>query len=105
MVGWLWLLSAVFFEVCGATTMKISQGFSKPLPSILLFAFYSMSVISFTLTLKHLPLHLAYVAWAGLGTVCIVLVSFFHFQASVGIAKLFFILLTLFGLIGLQTAQ
>src|SRR5512135_392021 len=40
---WLYLLFTILFEVAGTTSLKLSQGFTKPLPSILVAVFYGSS--------------------------------------------------------------
>jgi small multidrug resistance pump len=38
---WLYLAAAILFEVAGITSMKLAQGFTRPLPSVLIFVFYA----------------------------------------------------------------
>ena len=52
MIYWLALSGAIVLEVAGTTSMKLSQGFSRPLPSILLFVFYGMSFTLMTFAIK-----------------------------------------------------
>ena len=40
MQQWLFLAGAIALEIAGTTSMKLSHGFSRPLPSVLLFVFY-----------------------------------------------------------------
>nr|WP_269848517.1 SMR family transporter [Methanosarcina horonobensis] len=48
--------------------MKLSEGFSKLIPSVLIFVFYAISFFFFTLALKGIDVSIAYAVWAGLGT-------------------------------------
>jgi small multidrug resistance pump len=41
---WLYLALAILLEVSGTTCMKLSQGFTKVVPSVLLFVFYTLSM-------------------------------------------------------------
>lgn len=56
--------------------MKYSQGFSKPVPSILSIVGMVASFYFLSLALKNLPLGTAYAIWTGIGTVGTVILSF-----------------------------
>ena len=60
---------SIAFEVFGTTMMKLSEGFTAPLFTALALAGYVVTFAFLTLTLKHLPLGLAYGIWGGVGTV------------------------------------
>jgi small multidrug resistance pump len=68
MQAWVYLSAAILLEVAGTTSMKLSQGFTRTLPSVLIFVFYALSFVALTLALKRLELSVAYVIWAGVGT-------------------------------------
>jgi len=70
-MSWLFLTLAIVLEVCGTTCMKLSEGFSRLIPSILIFVFYGFSFAAFTLALKRIDLSFAYAVWAGLGILLI----------------------------------
>ena len=76
---WLILIGAILLEVAGTVSMKLSEGFTTPVPSILLFLFYIASFIGLTFALKKIVVCVAYTIWAGVGTALI---------ASVGIVYL-----------------
>ena len=59
--------------------MKLSEGFSKLLPSISIFIFYGISFTFLTLALKVLPVGMTYAIWAGAGTALITLVGIIWF--------------------------
>ncbi|MDA0231624.1 MAG: SMR family transporter, partial [Proteobacteria bacterium] len=40
---WVLLAVAIVLEVAGTTNMKLSEGFTRPLPSVLIFVFYGLS--------------------------------------------------------------
>ncbi|NTV68434.1 MAG: multidrug efflux SMR transporter, partial [Chlorobaculum sp.] len=65
---WLYLILAIVAEVSGTTSMKFSAGFSKPLPSVLIFVFYALSLTFLTLALRVMPVGMAYAIWSALGT-------------------------------------
>ncbi|WP_018664372.1 DMT family transporter [Heyndrickxia acidiproducens] len=101
-MSWSFLFLGIFFEILGTTSMKLSAGFSKWVPSILLFLFYGLSLTFVTLSLKKIEVSIAYAVWSGLGTAIITAVSFFYFKEPVTLAKIFFILMIIGGVIGLN---
>ena len=104
-MSWLYLILAIFFEVSGTTCMKLSQGFTKLLPSILLFILYGFSFTSFSLALKKLDVSVAYAVWSGLGTTLIALVGIMWFRESVSVLKIISIALIIIGVIGLNISR
>ncbi len=102
MQNWLYLLGAIIFEVAGTTSMKLSFGFTKPVPSILLFVFYGLSFVAFTFALKGLDVSIAYAVWAGIGTLLIAVIGMTYFNESVSAMKLCSIALIIVGVVGLH---
>ncbi len=56
---WLYLALAIVLEVTGTTSMKLSEGFTKIVPSILMFVFYLASIAALTLALKKIDVSVA----------------------------------------------
>ena len=101
-MGWFYLVLAILLEVAGTTNMKLSQGFSKTLPSILIFVFYGLSFTMLTLALKSIDISIAYAIWAGVGTVLIVVIGIIWFKESATFLKLASIALIILGVVGLN---
>lgn len=99
------LLLAIGFEVCGTTCMKLSEGFSKLLPSILIFVFYALSFSLFTLALKGIDVGIAYAIWAGMGTALITVVGIFWFKEPVNALKMLSLFVVVAGVIGLNLSD
>ncbi len=99
---WIYLILAIILEVAGTTNMKLSQGFTNTIPSILIFVFYGLSFICLTLTLKRIDVSVAYAVWAGLGTALIAAIGFIYFQEVVTGIKLISIALIVIGVVGLN---
>ena len=57
---WLYLVLAILLEVSGTTCMKLSEGFTRMVPSILLVVFYTLSFGMLTLALKRIDVSVAY---------------------------------------------
>ena len=74
-MGWVVLVLAIVLEVAGTTNMKLSEGFTERLPSVLVFVFYGLSIGTLTLALKHTDVSVAYAVWSGLGTAFIAMLG------------------------------
>lgn len=68
---WLYLAIAICGEVLGTSFLKASEGFTKPGPSAIAVASYVVAFYFLSLTLKSLPVGIAYAIWAGVGIVLI----------------------------------
>jgi small multidrug resistance pump len=99
------LLMAIAFEVCGTICMKLSQGFSKLIPSVLIFVFYALSFYLFTMSLKRIDVSIAYAIWAGLGTALIAVIGIFGFKEPVNALKMVSLLVIVAGVIGLNLSD
>ena len=82
--------------------MKLSQGFSKLIPSVLIFVFYALSFFLFTMSLKRIDVSIAYVIWAGLGMALIAVIGIFGFKEPVNALKMVSLLVIVAGVIGLN---
>ena len=99
---WLYLLVAIVFEVFGTVSMKQSLGFTKLIPSILIFVFYGIAFTFLTLSLKQLDVGLAYAIWAGLGTALIALIGVLFFREALSLIQVGCIALIIAGVVGLK---
>ena len=105
MTSWLLLVAAIVFEVAGTTSMKLSEGFTKTLPSVLLFVFYALAFGALTLTLKKLEMSFVYAIWSGLGTTLVTLIGILYFQESANLFKVASIGLIILGVVGLHLSS
>lgn len=80
MKSYLFLLGAIIFEMLATTALKSSEQFSKLVPSILCVLGYILAFYFLSLTLKTMPVGIAYAIWAGLGIVLISIVGIFAFK-------------------------
>jgi len=101
---WLYLILAILLEVTGTTCMKLSEGFTKTMPSILLFVFYILSFGMLTLALKRIDVSLAYAVWSGVGTGLIATIGILWFKEPASALKLISIGLIIVGVVCLNLA-
>lgn len=77
---------AIALEVAGTSFLQASQQFTKPLPVLLMGICYAFSFYLLSISLKVLPVGIAYGVWSGLGIVLISLVGVFVFRQSLDFA-------------------
>ncbi|MEW6771462.1 MAG: multidrug efflux SMR transporter [Bacillota bacterium] len=104
-MSWIYLVLAIVLEVSGTTCMKLSQGFTRFLPSVLMFLLYGLSLGSLTLALKKIDVSLAYAVWSGLGTALIAAVGILWFKEPAGAPKVFCLGLIIIGVAGLHLTE
>ena len=99
---WVYLGLAILLEVFGTTCMKLSEGFTKTVPSILLFVFYTLSFGMLTLALKKFDVSIAYAVWSGVGTALIASIGVLWFKEPATAMKLVSLGLIILGVVGLN---
>jgi len=99
---WFYLAGAIVLEAAGTTSMKLSDGFTRLVPSILIFLFYAASFIALTFALKGIDVSLAYAIWSGIGTVIIATIGILQFREPATALKLASICLIVIGVAGLN---
>src|SRR3954453_10137907 len=85
---WLYLTLAILSEVAGTTCMKLSAGFTKSTPSVLMWMFYGTCFYFLTLTLKKVDVSVAYAIWSGVGTALIATIGILYFREPVSMLKI-----------------
>jgi quaternary ammonium compound-resistance protein SugE len=101
-MSWLLLLLAGLFEVAWAIGLKYTDGFSRPLPTLLTLIAMAVSVLLLAMAVKQLPLGTAYAVWTGIGAVGTVLMGIWLFNESATLARVLCLLLIIVGILGLK---
>jgi small multidrug resistance pump len=101
---WLFLIAAIGFEVLGTTSMKLSNGFTRLTPSVLMGLFYILSLSMLTISLKKINVSTAYAIWSGIGTAAIAAIGFVFFKEQISIIKIAAIALIISGVVVLNLA-
>ncbi|ALA17403.1 MULTISPECIES: multidrug efflux SMR transporter [Chelatococcus] len=97
--GYLYLLIAIVGEVIATSALKASEGFTRPLPSLVTAVGYGVAFYCLSLTLRTIPVGIAYAIWSGIGIVLISLVGFFAFRQGLDAPALVGIGLILAGVV------
>jgi len=101
-MSWIILFFAGLFEVGWAVGLKYTDGFTRPLPTVLTVAAMAVSLGLLGLAVKELPLGTAYAIWTGVGAVGTVIAGIILFGESMALIRLASVALIVTGLIGLK---
>lgn len=82
--GYLFLIIAIILETIGTSLLKVSDQFTKLFPSLGAIIAYIGCFYILSLSLKTIPIGIAYGIWAGVGIVLVMLVGFCFFQTDSG---------------------
>jgi small multidrug resistance pump len=104
-MGWILLVVAIVLEVVGTTNMKLSEGFSKLVPSVLVLFFYALSIVALTFAVNRLDVSVAYAVWSGMGTALVAMIGIWFFQESLTTTKLVALGLIIVGVAMLHTTS
>lgn len=99
---WAFLILAILLEVAGTVSMKISDGFTKLVPSVLIFVFYALSFVALTFAIKKIEISVAYAIWSGVGTALIAGIGILYFKDAATMLKFASIFLIIAGVVGLK---
>ena len=100
----LWLALAIGSEIVATTSLKVSDGFSRLAPSVVVVVGYAISFWAMSISLRSIPLGVVYAIWSGVGTAAIVLIGYLMFHEVLDAVKLGAIGLIVIGVILLNGA-
>jgi quaternary ammonium compound-resistance protein SugE len=101
-MAWVVLFFAGLLEIGWAVGLKFTEGFTRPLPSILTALCMIASLGLLGLALRSLPLGTAYAVWTGIGTVGTAMVGILWLGESASAGRLACITLIVAGIAGLK---
>lgn len=100
---WLYLAIGIVFEVLGTLYMKKADGFTKLLPSVLVFVCYALALACLVMVLKKMgEISVVYAIWASAGTALIAIIGMIWFKEPVTPIKIASIFLIVLGILGLE---
>ncbi|EPG37334.1 DMT family transporter [Acinetobacter colistiniresistens] len=99
MNNWVILFIAITAEVIATSALKSSEGFTKPLASIVVVVGYFIAFYCLSLTLKTIPVGVAYAIWSGVGIVLITTVAWFVFDQKLDVWGIIGIVLIMSGVL------
>ncbi len=102
---WLALAIAIVAEVIGTSALKASEGFTRLWPSLVVVAGYAVAFWFLAVTLKRLPVGVAYAVWSGVGTALIAVIGWTLFRQKLDVAGIIGIALIIAGVVVLNLAS
>ncbi|MCY6410615.1 multidrug efflux SMR transporter [Acinetobacter sp. VNH17] len=79
MKNWIFLFVAIIAEVIATSALKSSEGFTKPIASVIVVLGYIIAFYCLSLTLKTIPVGIAYAIWSGVGIVLVTTIAWIVF--------------------------
>lgn len=85
-VDWFYLAIAIVSEVMATSALKATEGFSRLIPSVLVVIGYGSAFYFLSLTLRSIPLGVAYAIWSGVGIALVSLVGWLLYRQTIDMA-------------------
>ncbi|MBP6163216.1 MAG: multidrug efflux SMR transporter [Aliarcobacter sp.] len=102
MSPWAYLILAGIFEIGFASTLKLTENFTKVIPTAIFLVFASLSFYFLTKAAQTLPIGTAYAVWTGIGAAGTIAVGIFFYNEPAGILRLFFLFTLVASIVGLK---
>jgi len=103
-MSWVYLVLAGLFEVGFASTLKLTEGFTKLWPSLIFATCLLLGFVFLEKSLKEIPIGTAYAVWTGIGAVGTAIVGILVYKEPATALRLFFIATLVGSIIGLKYA-
>lgn len=101
-MSWVYLVIAGLFEVGFASTLKLTEGFTRLWPSLIFLVCIVASFHFLEKSLAEIPIGTAYAVWTGIGIVGTIIVGILFFKEPLTLWRLFFLLTLIGSIIGLK---
>ena len=101
-MAWAYLTVAGLFEIGWAIGLKYSDGFSKPVPSLLTIVAMAASLWLLSAAMKTIPVGTAYAVWTGIGAIGVAILGMILFGESRDILRIACLFLIIAGIVGLK---
>ena len=105
MTQYVHLALAVTLGLVGSSMLKICDGFTLIVPTVLLILSYFAAFYFFSLALKTLPLSMGYATWAGLSTALNAVIGLLLFGEALSARKILALLLVICGIVLINHAK
>jgi len=98
-MSYFYLALAIAAEVAGTSLLKVTEEFTKLVPTTFLVIFYVISFWLMTLALRDLPLGVVYAVWSGLGIVLVAIIGAFIYKEVPDLASMIGMALIISGVV------
>lgn len=101
-MAWFMLIVAGLLEVCWSIGLKYTNGFTNLVPSLLTGIAIAASMFLLAKSAETIPIGTAYPVWVGIGALGAAIGGILLFKESVSPARLVFLFLLIFSIVGLK---
>ena len=102
MKNWIFVCVAIIAEVIATSALKSSEGFSKPIASVIVVLGFIIAFYCLSLTLKTIPVGIAYAIWSGVGIVLVTIIAWIVFDQKLDVWGIIGIALIMSGVLVLN---
>ena len=99
MKPFIFLFIAIIFETVATSALKASEQFTRIFPSALTIIGYLVAFYCLSITLKTIPVGIAYAIWSGVGIILISLVGIFFFKQALDLPSIIGLVLIVLGVL------
>jgi len=101
-MSWIYLIIAGIFEVGFASTLKLTEGFTKLWPTIIFLICILASFHFLEKSLAEIPIGTAYAVWTGIGVVGTIIIGIIFFHEPLTLWRVFFLVTLIGSIVGLK---
>lgn len=101
-MNWIYLAVAGLFEIGWAIGLKFTDGWTRPIPSLITAILMILSFFFLSLAVRTLPIGTAYAVWTGIGTVGAAVAGILLFDEPKDAVRMICIVLIILGIVGLK---
>ncbi|MFV9875321.1 MAG: multidrug efflux SMR transporter [Rickettsiales endosymbiont of Dermacentor nuttalli] len=105
LLAWIYLIIAGLAEIVFATCLKMSQGFTRPLPTLFFVISATLSLYLMNKAINSIPLGTVYAVWTGIGAAGVVITGVILFKDPISVTRMIFIGLLLISIVGLKFSE
>ncbi|WP_373031945.1 multidrug efflux SMR transporter [Sulfurovum sp.] len=96
---YIYLAIAIIAEVTATSTLKLSEEFTRPVPSLIVIVAFGVSLYFMTLTLRTLPVGVMYAFWSGFGIILVTISGLLFYRQVPDLPAIIGMLLIIVGVI------
>ena len=100
--SWLLLVASIAAEVAGTIALRYADGFTRPVPSLVVVASYAAAIWLMSMAVRHLEVGLAYAVWAGSGTALTAALGILWFSESMTLLRISGVVMIVIGVVVLN---
>jgi len=102
MSAWIYLILAGLLEIGFASMLKLTENFTKLIPTIIFLVFATGSFYFLTKAVQTIPIGTAYAVWTGIGAFGTIVIGILFYNEPAGALRLFFLFTLISSIVGLK---